>query len=157
MSFNKYLLFLFLVAFGCVSSAYAQMPDSLNRSIVDHIKDGGRHQLVMTDSVAMLLKPITNVEQLNSGRMRTYFRVQVFSDSKGERSRQEGLRKRSAVARRFTDYPIELKWDSPYWQLRVGKFETREDADEAANEIKKAFPSYSKEIHVVRQRMKVDE
>jgi hypothetical protein len=89
--------------------------------------------------------------------MRTYFRVQVFSDSKGERSRQEGLRKRSAVARRFTDYPIELKWDSPYWQLRVGKFETREDADEAAAEIKKAFPSYSKEIHVVRQRMKVDD
>ena len=36
-------------------------------------------------------------------------------------------------------------------------FKNREDANAVADEIKKTFPSYSKEIHVVRQRMKIDD
>ncbi len=158
MDLRKYLLICTFVAFGCVGNLFAQSSDSTKQSIIEHIKEGERHVLVMPDSVAKLLLPTDGGDLSKENRqMRVFWRVQVFSDSKGERSRQEGLRKRSAVARRFPDYPIELKWDSPYWQLRVGKFTEREEADEAVKEIKKAFPSYSKEIHVVRQRMKVED
>ena len=159
MKIRKSLWAFILIAFGCMGSAFAQSSlDTLKQSIVNHIEDGDRHTLVMSDSIAKLLSPSVSVDE-SSGerRLRTYWRVQVFSDSNGERSRQEGLRKRSAVARRFSEYPIELRWDSPYWQLRVGKFKDREEAEEVANDIKKAFPSYSKEIHVVRQRMKIED
>lgn len=136
----------------------AQTPDnSVQPSIVYHIEQSGFHELVIPDDVRLLLLPSANASQQSNDRrstMRTYWRVQVFSDSKGEKSHQEGQQKRSAVARRFPEYPIELKWDSPYWQLRVGKFVNREEAESAAEKIKKAFPSYSREVHVVRQRMR---
>ena len=158
MNFKRHLCIFTLSAISYTVGALAQTQDSIRQSIVDHIKEGGRHELVMTDSIAKLLLPSTEVSNSKKNKaLRTFWRVQVFSDSKGERSRQEGLRRRSAVARKFTEYPIELKWDSPYWQLRVGKFKTREEAEEAANDIKKAFPGYSSEIHIVRQRMKVDD
>lgn len=160
MKMSKYLWSFIVIALSCIGTVFAQSPDSIRQSIVEHIKNGGRHNLVMTDSIAMLLMPSDGgdvEESTGERRLRTYWRVQVYSDSNGERSRQEGLRKRSAIARHFSEYPIELKWDSPYWQLRVGKFKNREDANAVADEIKKTFPSYSKEIHVVRQRMKIDD
>lgn len=156
MIFNRQLLTILALTSGNLI-AFAQSPETVvQQSIVDHIRMGGRHELIMSDNVRELLMP-SSAEAIPERRvssMRTYWRVQVFSDSKGERSHQEGQQKRSAVARRFPDYPIELKWDSPYWQLRVGKFQTREEAEAAAAKIKSAFPAYAREIHVVRQRMK---
>lgn len=153
---SKRQLIILSLALGYMISD-AQSPETVTQqSIIDHIRFSGRHELIMSDNVRDLLMPsaVEAVPERRATSMRTFWRVQVFSDNKGERSRQEGQQKRSAVARRFPDYPIELKWDSPYWQLRVGKFQTREDAEAAASRIKAVFPAYAREIHVVRQRMK---
>ena len=37
--------------------------------------------------------------------------------------------------------------------LKVGDFRTQQEANDAADELRKAFPAYSKEIRVVRDRI----
>lgn len=58
-----------------------------------------------------------------------------------------------AVQVTFVTYVV---YNSPYWRLRVGNFKTNEEAQTAAEELRMAFPSYAREIRVVRDRIVVD-
>lgn len=122
-------------------------------TIVDHINDG-RHMMVGPDELLNLLAPDDSSADKKRSSMRTVYRVQVFSDNKGERSRDEGEKKKRAVQRRFPEYPVSLGWDSPYWKVKVGIFSSNAEAAEAAEKIKKAFPAYSREVHVIRDRVR---
>ncbi|MDE5745597.1 MAG: SPOR domain-containing protein, partial [Paramuribaculum sp.] len=59
------------------------------------------------------------------------------------------------IPERFPTYRTYVKYTSPYWRLRVGDFRTRREAEDAAEAIKQAFPSYSREIRVVADRITV--
>lgn len=140
---------------GCFQTLSAQSPEA--PTIVDHLRKSGRHVIIGSDELIDLLSPDENdgsdTEKKRS-TMRTVFRVQVFSDNKGERSRDEGEKKKRAVQRRFPEYPVSLGWDSPYWKVKVGIFNSHDEAAEAAARIKKAFPSYAREVHVIRDRVR---
>ena len=46
-----------------------------------------------------------------------------------------------------------VTYTSPYWRLKVGDFRTQREAQAAVDQIRQAFPSYGKEIRVVRDRV----
>lgn len=145
----------------CLQAVNAQNPADEplveEPTIIDHINDCGKNVIIVDEQVRGLLEPAGNVEsekKTSTGR-RIVYRVQVFSDNKGERSRQEAISKERTVKHRFSDYPTHVVYSSPYWRLQVGSFNSQPEAEELAQRMKKAFPAYSREIHVVRARVSI--
>ncbi|MBD5300541.1 MAG: SPOR domain-containing protein [Bacteroides sp.] len=137
-------------------------------TIVDHITLGNSN---VVNQPAKLLKRLMPVETPSedeskekekeeqsvrpvNGRMAGY-RVQVFSDNNARTAKNEARSKQRVIASRFPHYQTYVMYTSPYWRLKVGDFKTQKEANAAAEELRKAFPSYSKEIRVVRDRVNV--
>ena len=86
--------------------------------------------------------------QNNDGR-RGNFRVQVFSGNQ-KNSRKEATSKRNLVKERFPQLQADIQYDSPVWQVRVGYYTNRADAEAALHELKNTFPSFGREMYIVR-------
>lgn len=81
------------------------------------------------------------------------FRVQVYADNNQRVAKGEARQRERAISRRFPAMMTYVAYASPYWRLRVGDFRTQAEAEKAANDIRRAFPSYAKEVRVVRDRI----
>lgn len=137
-------------------------------TIIDHITSGNSNVINQPEKLLKRLLPVeTPPEEENkekeeqtarpvNGRMAGY-RVQVFSDNNARTAKNEARSKQRVIASRFPHYQTYVIYTSPYWRLKVGDFKTQKEANAAADELRKAFPSYSKEIRVVRDRVNVHE
>ena len=83
------------------------------------------------------------------------YRVQVFADNNVRSAKTEARQRERAVGQAFPAYSTYVSYASPYWRLRVGDFRSQYDAEKAAAEIRRAFPRYSREVRVVRDRVNV--
>lgn len=101
-------------------------------------------------------RPAQEQPSATSTRRMTGYRVQVFSDNNTRTAKNEARSKSRNISARFPQYRTYVMYNSPYWRLKVGDFRTRQEADEAAEQIRRAFPAYSKEIRVVRDKVSVN-
>ncbi|MCM1077490.1 MAG: SPOR domain-containing protein [Bacteroides sp.] len=137
-------------------------------TIIDHITSGNSNVINQPEKMLKRLMPVETPTEDESekekeeqqisrpvnGRMAGY-RVQVFSDNNARTAKSEARAKQRVIASRFPNYQTYVMYTSPYWRLKVGDFKTQKEANAAADELRKAFPSYSKEIRVVRDRVNV--
>lgn len=133
-------------------------------TIIDHITGGTSNVINQPDKMLKRLLPTTTPAEEEkekeetarpvNGRMAGY-RVQVFSDNNARTAKNEARSKQRVISSRFPNYQTYVMYTSPYWRLKVGDFKTQKEANAAADELRKAFPSYSKEIRVVRDRVNV--
>ncbi|MCM1521824.1 MAG: SPOR domain-containing protein [Muribaculaceae bacterium] len=154
----------------CLAAAgvLAAQADVTTVTIIDHITATGSNTVELPES---LLKRLAKVESApeeeeketekeeaaprpQSGRMAGY-RVQVFSDNNPRTAKSEAGSKKRVIDARFPQYQTYVTYTSPYWRLKVGDFRTQQEANAAAEELRKAFPAYSKEIRVVRDRVNI--
>ena len=84
------------------------------------------------------------------------FRVQVFSDNSAT-ARNNSRQREMKVSSRFPQYRVYKRYAAPFWRVRVGDFRGRAEADQAAAAIRRAFPSFAKEIRVVNDRVLVQD
>lgn len=142
--------------------------------IVSHITANGVNTVVQAEAVANLLKPTvvptvvkeekeeadehssenSTATSAPTTKMAGY-RVQVFSDNNQRTAKNEARSKSRDISARFPQYRTYVMYTSPYWRLKVGDFKTQAEAEAAAHEIRQAFPAYSKEVRVVRDRITV--
>ncbi len=125
-------------------------------SIVDHIMADSINKVVQPEQLAArLLFDDTPVEKNENKGVRgnVGYRVQLFSDNNSRTAKNEARAKERRVMARFPQYRSYVMFKAPYWRLRVGDFKTQQEANAAAEEIKRAFPSYGKEIRVVQDRI----
>ena len=133
-------------------------------TIVDHITSGNSNAInqpekLLNTPVEDETKDREKEDQTTrpvNGRMAGY-RVQVFSDNNARTAKNEARSKQRVISSRFPNYQTYVMYTSPYWRLKVGDFKTQKEANAAADELRKAFPSYSKEIRVVRDRVNIHE
>lgn len=85
------------------------------------------------------------------------YRIQIFADNNPRTAKNEARTRARNVVSRFEAYPSYVEYKAPYWRTRIGNFRTHDEAEKAAAEIKEAFPGYSREIRVVRDRIVVGE
>ncbi len=131
-------------------------------TIVDHITSGTTNIVTQPEQLLKRLLPVEVVEEEvkeevarpTNGRM-AGFRVQVFSDNNARTAKSEARSKQRVISSRFPQYQTYVMYTSPYWRLKVGDFKTQQEANNAADELRRAFPSYSKEIRVVRDRVNI--
>ena len=151
------LLAAILTAISLMAQTPAEEP-----MIVTHITATGGNIVEMPPQLRQLLQfnpdqDIESDEELDAGaaRMggRVGYRVQVFSDNNQRTAKNEARSKSRTIGGRFPQYKTYVSYTSPYWRLRVGDFRTKQEATAAAEELRSAFPAYSKEIRVVRDRV----
>lgn len=83
------------------------------------------------------------------------YRVQVFSDNNQRTSKGEARQKERQLRDAFPDYATYVVYNSPFWRLKVGDFKTQHEAEAAADQIRSRFPSFSREVRVVKDRVNV--
>ena len=86
------------------------------------------------------------------------YRVQVFSDGRNQGTLEARAKARgSAVLARFPKYrgQVYTYSQSPNWYTRVGNFRSQQEANAALHELKRAFPSFSSEMRVVKCKIVV--
>lgn len=143
-----------LAAMSLAAGAQVNDSTSVHQSIVGHIEEGGAITVEMPARLLDRLRYVEEKEEVKpvTGKMGGY-RIQVFSDNNARTAKSEARTRARNISARFPQYPTYVVYSSPYWRLRVGNFRTQEEASNAANELKEAFPRYSREIRVVRDRV----
>lgn len=136
-------------------------------TIVEHFENSGHNSVTMPDELYRRMIPVVTAEEDEESSTPTEsvitpghaagFRVQVFSDNNTRTAKNEARAKSKMIAARFPQYATYVRYTSPYWRLKVGDFRSQQDANEAAEELRKAFPAFGKEIRVVRDRINITE
>lgn len=86
------------------------------------------------------------------------FRIQVFSDGRNQSTLEARAKARgSAILAKFPKYRGQIYTfsKSPSWYTRVGNFRTQQEANAALAELKRAFPSFSSEMRVVKSKITI--
>lgn len=166
---SKYILAALTLAAAMTSSAQQSADTPASVSITEKINDQGVITVKHSDALEQRIKPLSKSQDGVSpdsasvtkptGPVKKIggFRVQVFSDNNSSTAKNEARSKGRIISARFPQYGAYVIFNSPYWRLRVGDFRTREEAEAAATEIKRAFPAYSREIRVVPDRINVQQ
>lgn len=80
------------------------------------------------------------------------FRVQVYSSNQQQIAKNEALMLQQNLENQI-DNPIYAISEPPFWKVRIGNFQTREEATEYRNEIISLFPELQGSTYVVPDKV----
>ena len=83
------------------------------------------------------------------------FKIQAFSGNNQRTSRNEATTKQNQISSTFPEHEAVVLFESPFWRLRVGNFESRAEAESVMQDLEKAFPSFGKEMYIVVDEVKI--
>ncbi len=83
------------------------------------------------------------------------FRIQVYSGNQ-KHSKDEAFERAKEIRETFHGISTYVTYKAPVWRLRVGDFQTREEASAFIMEMKQKFPSQGKEMYVVSDEIKIN-
>lgn len=153
----KRSFYIFLLALLSSSYVFSQeqktIVDDLNTS-----KWGQGKVVVMQDEMIEKVVAVRHdVDSIGAARLGKYstpikgggYKIQVFMGNNQQQSKREAESKQSQIRAAFPELRTEVKFQSPFWRLRVINFPTREDADEVLKVMQKEFPAFAKEMYIV--------
>lgn len=134
-------------------------------SLIEHVQADSVIEVIAPPGLEQRLKGVpaddNDSSHLNEGKATGSavraggYRIQVFSDNNARSAKAEARGRARNISSRFPQYRTYVVYNAPFWRLRVGDFRNQQDAQQAADEIRRAFPSYSREVRVVRDRISV--
>lgn len=163
MKIKHHILLAMLLAAGSAAAQTAQ--PAADTTIVAHIGEGDRIQVICPDGLLQRLAPVTQSgdqsgQDSDSGSAtsthattRVGYRVLVFDDNDVRTAKQTAQARRNMIISRFPELNAYIQFNSPYWRVKVGDFKTRSEAEAAMQAIRAAFPGYSSQLRVVRDRI----
>lgn len=83
------------------------------------------------------------------------FRTQVFSGNDQRLSKKEAFDKEQEIKELYPDLVTYVTYKAPFWKLRVGDFRTHEEAYAVLRQLKEAFPSFGKEMYIVKDEIRM--
>lgn len=78
------------------------------------------------------------------------YRIQVFSSNNQYSAKTEAFRRETAIKQSMPDMPSYVRYQAPFWRVRVGDFQTYEDAYAKLVEFRKTF-AFGREMSIVRE------
>ncbi len=143
--------------------ASAEEETQASITIIDHLQadsiitvelpEGLEERLVRQEGAAESAVASSETKTGTTPTRAAGYRVQVYSDGNSRTAKAEASARARNISARLPQYRTYVVYTSPYWRLKVGDFRTQADAQAAADEIRHAFPAYSKEVRVVRDRI----
>lgn len=137
-----------IVATVFVSISYGQSshiienlkkPDSATGATVSVYQD-----LMITDIVTKKISGYQPMPNLSKG-----WSVQVFSDN-SITAKDEAFKIENKIKDRMPYEYVRAERHAPFWKVRVGQFQTSEDAQELRDLLIKEFPELKGGIYIVR-------
>jgi hypothetical protein len=102
--------------------------------------------------IDMLVKKQIEHNEVTTRESRRFvqgFRILIMNTN----DRNKATDAKTKMYQEFPDLRTYLQWQAPFFKLKVGDFKTRQEADEALEEIKRLFPTG---IYVVRDIIEVN-
>lgn len=163
---NFYRLFCLLILFPAFASAQDTIQKVKTEDIVSKItrpeRGKGSVLIIQDDKIAEKLgKPIlknaitTPINGLRKDIKVSGFRIQVFSGNNQRISKNEAFRKESDLKLSFPELSTYVKYNAPFWRLRVGDFQSYQDAQKMLVQLRHAFPSFGREMSIVKESIQV--
>lgn len=78
------------------------------------------------------------------------YKIQVYSGNDQKKAKNEANHRKNLVESRFPQLKVTRSYSAPVWTVLAGGFATRAEADKALHELRAAFPSFGREMYVVR-------
>lgn len=159
-------IFSLLLVFASLTQLSAQQQATVGRAsnIIDELQryDFGKGEIIINQSNAIrnLIGKRgqgANVELDNNQPYLVVqgYRTQVFTGNNQRISKEEALRKEKEIKERFPELSTYVTYSAPFWRLRVGDFYSHEEAYHTKLMLSKAFPSYGKEIYIVKEDIRI--
>ncbi|MDO5570595.1 MAG: SPOR domain-containing protein [Bacteroidales bacterium] len=76
------------------------------------------------------------------------YRIQIFSSNNQRQAKSEADAMAFKLKELYPDLDTYVRFNSPFWKLRVGNYRTLEEAHAVLRELKKSFPKW-KEMFIV--------
>jgi hypothetical protein len=83
------------------------------------------------------------------------YRIQVFAGNNQRIAKNEAYRKEGNVKTVFPELSTYVVFTAPFWRLRVGDFQTFQDAQRMMSKLRAEFPSYGREMSIVKEKVRV--
>lgn len=156
-----------LTAVLCISALAAQTKASIIDELNTPRKGQGTVKVYVEDDIKALIDgalaaPKTTDDTLpvpvrtgSTVIKRPGYKIQVFSGNNQRKSKDEAYYKQSLIHNEFPDIETTVSFHSPFWRLRAGNYQTYAEATQAMVELKKAFPTFGKEMYVVKDQISV--
>ena len=82
------------------------------------------------------------------------YRIQAFSGNQSQ-SKEEAISKGREIREIFPEVATYIIYKSPVWRLRVGDFQTNEEAVAFMRDLKKKLPLLGREAYIVSDEIKI--
>lgn len=83
------------------------------------------------------------------------YRIQAYSDNNYRTAKASTQARARAIAMKFPQYRSYISYNAPTWRLRLGDFKSHAEARAALSRIRSVFPSYAREMTIVRDHINV--
>lgn len=129
------------------------------QALIDRVINSAEKNQAAVNETETVADEAAEQSEAEKPRVKNYkgvgYRVQIFADNNSRTAKGEARQRERAISQTFPEYGTYVYYDSPYWRLRVGDFRSQYEAEKAAADIRKSFPSYAKEVRVVRDRVNI--
>lgn len=150
------LLFLLCFSVGLRSVENAEQ-NSTQSSILRKLSTNdpilGRVRLDQDEWIEKQLQP--NSQRKTRGRMRGY-RIQVFSGNDPAMAKSTAMERQRFVAKYDPTLSTYVTYKSPFWRVRVGNYRDVDEAETAIVKLRRAFPSFRLDMHIVPDEVFID-
>lgn len=155
--------FLLLIIIGATSAQSTSQRKEILNELNAVVPGKGRVMVYEDESIAGVLgRPISPSRTIYSnadGSTQFYrargYKIQAFSGNNQRTSKDEAYRKQQLINNAYPEYETVVRFESPFWRLRVGNFETRAEAESVLDDMRKSFPSFGKEMYIVIDEVKI--
>lgn len=129
------------------------VPDTTGIRILDDMSP--RVRVYQSERIEALLRQRAGDDQATQVKMQG-FRVQIFSSNSAQTGKTEAQELEKRILDSELHASVYVKYQAPFWKVRVGDCLTREQALQLREDILRLMPDLSTDIYIVRDEILVE-
>ena len=147
----RYILFVFLMAFGLSAFAQQNIVNELQKKEVGQ----GTVNVIQDERISALLGVVyvKNDDEESKVLKARGYRVQVYAGNNSRIARQEANNVANQIKSEFPELSVYAFFQPPRWLCRVGDYRSIEEADAAMRRLKAT--GKFKEVSIVREQINI--
>ena len=154
MSIRKIRVFgLFLLA------PYLIFAQELGESFVNKINSAGNGRVVILQDSSITAR-LGRSGVMGGSESSQYvevngYRIQVFAGNNQRVSKNEAYNKEADIKSIFPEFSTYVIFTAPFWRLRVGDFQSFQEAQQAMSALRAKFPAFGREMSLVKEKVRI--
>lgn len=116
--------------------------------IIDDMPYAEVHQ----DSAITQMMHDKRIGRVRGEQIKDGFRVQIYASNRQQVAKKEASELQLSIEA-LIDIPVYILSEPPFWKVRIGNFETREEANTYKNALLESFPELTSSTYVVPDKI----